>query len=51
MEKESKVDSASRTAKEDQALGPCLESQGDGAPCNCAESDCQTCGKGVPIKK
>jgi hypothetical protein len=51
MEKDGKLGSGKRTEEEVQELSPCLESQGDGAPCNCAESDCQTCGKGVPIKK
>ena len=30
-----------------EPLRPCMESQGDGAPCDCAQSDCQSCGKGV----
>lgn len=32
----------------DEPLDPCREAQADGAPCDCARSDCQTCGKGVP---
>jgi len=51
MEKEGKQETGKRTTEEVQDLGPCMESQGDGAPCNCSDSDCQTCGKGVPLKK
>ena len=39
-----------RKTEEKEYLGSCMESQGDGAPCDCAQSDCQSCGKGVPQK-
>jgi hypothetical protein len=38
-------------SEEKEPLGPCMESQGDGAPCDCAQSDCQSCGKGVTQKQ
>ena len=51
MENEIKQNADKGTKEEPQELGPCQEAQGDGAPCNCAEADCRTCGKGVPVKK
>ncbi len=49
-EKTARQDPDQQKTEEKEPLCACRESQSDGAPCDCAESDCQTCGKGVPRK-
>jgi len=49
-EKTTGQDTKKQKTEDKEPLGPCMESQSDGAPCDCAQSDCQSCGKGVPQK-
>ena len=49
-EKTTGQDTKKQKTEDTEPLGPCMESQSDGAPCDCAQSDCQSCGKGVPQK-
>ena len=51
MVKEVKQDAEKSAKDKPVEIGPCMEAQSDGAPCDCAQSDCRTCGKGVPVEK